>query len=216
METRDEAGLGPGASRRVDDQADGKAPLVGLVHQLQRAIGVAERADRVRAAARNDVGPLAGRLQARRDLLHGGVHVAAARNVAERCAVQMVEEDVAVVVVVGAGNAGAVLQHGVAVEAEAGAEGGGLAHVVGLGGALGDHRVGAQRLGLAHQEFQLAGLVAAGGHAGAVVALDEEARAAEGLRQAVHRLQRGRQVGKVKAREAGEVHGRDCPLVAAI
>src|SRR3712207_7473949 len=51
-------------------------------------------------------------------------------------------------------------------------------------------RVGALREGLGHQELQLAGLVAAGGQPGAVVALDPELRPAEMLREILQRLQR--------------------------
>ena len=47
-----------------------------------------------------------------------------------------------------------------------------LARMVGLGRALGDERVRAPGDRIAHQEFQLAGFVAAGGEARAVVALD--------------------------------------------
>src|SRR6202000_3159561 len=57
----DEARLGAGAAGRVHGVADLQAALVRLRHQLQRAIGIAERADGVRAAARDDV-----RLPARR------------------------------------------------------------------------------------------------------------------------------------------------------
>jgi hypothetical protein len=56
---------------------------------------------------------------------------------------------------------------------------GGLATVVGLPGTRGDEGPGPLRLCFGHQELQLAGLVAAEGKAGLVVALDEEPRAAE-------------------------------------
>jgi hypothetical protein len=55
----------------------------------------------------------------------------------------------------------------------------GQATVVGLPGTRGDEGPGPLRLCFGHQELQLAGLVAAEGKAGLVVALDEEPRAAE-------------------------------------
>ena len=71
----------------------------------------------------------------------------------------------------------------------------GLAHVVRLHRALGDQGVGALGQRLAQQELELAGLVAAGGQAGAVVALDPEFGAAECSRETLQLLERGGQMG---------------------
>ena len=60
--------------------------------------------------------------------------------------------------------------------------------------------------GLAHQKFQLAGLVAAGGQAGAVVPLDPKARTAQMLGQPLHRFQRRVQMRKAQAGKAGKMH----------
>ena len=89
-------------------------------------------------------------------------------------AVQVIEQDIAVMVVVRLGAAGAVLQQDMAFHAQLRRERRRLAGVVRLRRALGHDQVGALRLGLGHQELQLAGLVAAGGKAGAVVALDPD------------------------------------------
>ena len=71
--------------------------------------------------------------------------------------------------------------------------------------------VGALRLRLAHQEFQLAHLVAAGGHHGAVVALDPELRPAEMSRQTGQRFERRRQVTQTHARKAIQLQQRLAP-----
>ena len=153
--------------------------LVRLVDEFERAVGVAERAGRVGAAAgdRVDAAPL--RPEPVGDRLHDRVHVAAARVPLGGGAVQVVEEDVAVPVVVRVVRAGPVLQQDMARHPEAGGEGGGLAGVVRLGGTLRHHQVRTLCLGLGHQELELAGLVAAGRQPGAVVALDPDLRSAE-------------------------------------
>ena len=78
---------------------------------------------------------------------------------------QPVEQHIAVQGIFGRIVAGAVFQQQMTFHAELGRGRRGLAGVVGLGGALGDDGVGALRHRLAHQEFQFAGLVAAGGQA---------------------------------------------------
>ena len=156
---------------------DAQAHVVRLRRELDRAIDVAQRADDVRAAARDDIGlaPLGAQLV--RDLLHRGGHVGRARIGAGRRAEDVVQKDVARPGVGLVGVAGAVLQQDQAFEA--GLRGGGsrLAGMVRLRRALGNDDVGAlfQRVG--DQEFQLAGLVAAGREPGAVVALDPQDRA---------------------------------------
>ena len=84
--------------------------------------------------------------------------------------------------------------------------------MIGLHGTLRDHGVGPLRQRLAPQEFELARLVAARAKAGAVVALDPELRAAQGLAQPRHGLERRRQMGEVKAREASEMHGLELQI----
>jgi hypothetical protein len=100
------------------------------------------------------------------------------------------------------------LEQGLAAQAEAAGGGRGLADVVGLHRAVGDHGVGAQPERVADQELELALLVAAGRDPGAVVALDEQRRSAEQPGEIAHRLERGRQMGEVDAGKAGEMHGR--------
>ena len=80
-----------------------------------------------------------------------------------------------------------------------------LADVVGLHRPLGDQHVRLFLHRLADQKFQLAGLVAARGQAGAVVALDEQPRAAEQFAQPGHGLDRRRLVAQMRSRKAVEV-----------
>ena len=105
------------------------------------------------------------------------------------------------------GKAGAVFQQDVAGHAHLGGNGHGLAGMVGLGRALGDDGVSAQCGGFAHEKFKLAGFVAAGTQAGAVVAFDVQVGAAQGLGQTGHEFQGRWAVGNAHAGEGGQFHG---------
>ena len=124
-------------------------------------------------------GLLAGGPQRLALRLRLGVHVGAAGAVLDRAAEQPVEQHVAAVQIVAVVGVDPVLQQRGALHAEPRRHRGGLAHVIGLHGALGHQMVGALRLRLADQPLQLADLVAAGRHHGAVVALDPDFGAAE-------------------------------------
>ena len=78
--------------------------------------------------------------------------------------------------------------------------------MVGLGSTGRDDGIGALLHGVSHQVFELACLVAACGKAGAIVPLDPESRAAEQIRQTIHRLQRRVQMGERYAGETAEIH----------
>jgi hypothetical protein len=192
----------------MDDPVDHEAAIVRLPHEFEGAVDVAERTRGVRAAARDRVDLPALGPEALGHLLHLGVHVAAARPLFGRGAVEMVEEHVAVPVVVRVVRAGAVLQQDMAGHPEFRCESSGLAGVVRLGGALRHHHVRAHRLGLGHQEFELAGLVAARRQPRAIVALDPDLGAAEFPAQPVEPFERGRQMGDEETGEAGEMHDR--------
>jgi hypothetical protein len=99
------------------------------------------------------------------------------------------------------------LEQRFAAQAVAAGGGRGLADVVRLHRTVGDHGIRALPERVADQELELAGLVAAGREAGAVVALDEEGGTPEQPGEVGHRLERGRQMREVDAGEAGEVHG---------
>ena len=176
--------------------------LVGLHQHFLRADHVAQRADRIGAAARNQVGLVALLAQA---LAHGDqfiVHVQAGVAGFQRAVEYPVEQHIAIVVVLGRTVCDALFQQRGALQAEFRGCRRGLAHVVGLGCAL-RHQVGcALRQRIADQELQLASLVAAAGKAGAVVPLDIDGGAAQMLRQAGQRFKRRGRVGQDDARKA--------------
>ena len=128
------------------------------------------------------------------------------------CAVQVVEQHIAVLRVFARRKSCAVFQQDMAFEAELRRCRRRLARVVGLRRALGDDRVGALARCLAHQEFELAGLVAASGKPRAIVALDPQAwppqMVGKMLRKPFHRLQRRRQMRELYAGETCEMHGK--------
>jgi hypothetical protein len=71
-----------------------------------------------------------------------------------------------------------------------------------------DDRIGAARNGFVQDVVELAQLVAAKAEPGGIFALDPQPRSAEMRRQPLHRLERGRQVGKTQARKGGESVGQ--------
>ena len=124
---------------------------------------------------------------------------------------QPVEQDVAGRLVAGPVPRHPALEQRLAFQPVPAGGGRGLADVVRLHSAVGDQGVGALRPRVAEEELELARLVAAGREAGAVVALDVEARSAEPPGEVRHRLERGRQMREGDAGKAGEMHGGGCP-----
>ncbi|MNS76744.1 hypothetical protein D3C72_1103000 [compost metagenome] len=203
--------MGARAAGRGDDAADRQIQLVGLDHDLTGAIDIAQGADRVRASARNDIGPPALRPHRLRRLLQFGDHVGPARHAADRRPIQPVQQDIAVLDIVGRRRAGPLLQDDLALQPMRRRRRRRLAHVVRLHRPLRHQGVGARLYGVAQQELQLARLVAPAGQAGAIVALDPEVDP-QGLRQPRRGLQRGRQMRQSDARKAGQMHGRRLPF----
>ena len=199
--------MGPGAARGGDDPVDLHVQLIGLDHDLAGAVDIAERPDRVRAAAGNDIGLAAARPHLGRRLLQLGRHVAAAGHGADARREQPVHQDVAVAGVVDRLRPGPLFQNDLAGQAMRRRRRRRLAHMVRLHRALGHQRIGTALEGVAQQELQLAGLVAPAGQARAVVALDPDLHP-QRLAQPRQRLQRRRQMGEADAGKAGEMHGR--------
>src|SRR5262249_23453157 len=104
-------------------------------------------------------------------------------------------------------KASAILEKDMTVKAEARRSCCGLARVIGLGCALGDDGVGAFRKRIAHQEFELSCLVAAGRESCRIVALNPDAGTLEVLGKAIHGLERGGQMCKPYAWKARKMHG---------
>ena len=90
-----------------------------------------------------------------------------------------------------------------AFHAELGRCGGCLPDMIRLHRTLGDDHVGPGILGRGHQEFQLAGLVAACGKPCAVITLDPQARTAKRRRQTRHFLKRCRLMTEMNSSETG-------------
>ena len=188
VEAGEETGLRAAAAGGVHDPVDPDAEIRRLLQDLQRAADIAQRTDRVRAAAWNDIGPAARAAHLVGSQRAGGRHRAVARYIFQSGAEQAIEQDVAVVAI-GVGRLrDALFQDEHAFQPELRGRCRRLSRVVGLQGAQGDQRVGALLQGVGHQIFQLARLVAAGGEPRAVVALDPELRPAEVSRETGHRL----------------------------
>ena len=177
-----------------------------LVGEFQRGSHIAQSAQRIGAAAGDDVGLAALGPQLRGQVFHGLVHRRVAGNFAHVRAVQMVQKHIARMLVIRVAVAGAVFQNDVAFHAHLGGDGSGLARVVGLRGTLGDEGVRALLHRVGDQVFQLAGLVAASSQSGAVIALDPQIGATQCGCEAVHGLQRRGAVGDAQAGEFGEFH----------
>ena len=159
------------------------------------------------------------------DLFEGDLHVGAAGAVFDGDAHETVEQDVAGIEVLGVVGFDAVFEDGGAAQAELGGDGGGLADVVGLDGALGDEVVGAAGEGVAGEVFELADLVAAAAHAGEIVALDVDGGAAEDAGEVGKVLDGGGGLAEFDAGEAGEIHaapvwlmvpGMECAYVSLV
>ena len=127
--------------------------------------------------------------------------------------VQAVQKHVAVQPVIGIVGSGAVFKDRVALHPQTCAERGRLADMVRLRGTLRDDHVGLSGQRLAHQELQLAGLVAAGGHPGAIVPLDPKPGPAQGIGQAIHRFQGRRQMGQPNTFKSREMHSSSSGFV---
>ena len=158
---------------------DTKTDSIGLAHKFECSVHVAKRPGRIRAAAGDCVGLAALGRTPLRGFGPLCVHVDAAGTAFHRGAVEMVEENVAVNVVIGVIRPGPVLKQNVTVDAKAGREGRRLARVVRLRGALGQNDVGALCNSLRHQELELAGFVAARRKAGAIVSFDPDFRSSK-------------------------------------
>jgi hypothetical protein len=191
----------------VDDVAELEAELVCLRDDLGCTAEIAEPAESVLGcAARDEV--WAGALRA--EMIDQSLEASLVsdpplrRIVVEGRAEQVTQKDVADPAVVRAWRPYPVVVQEHTLEPDTSRSGGRLAGVVRLQGADGDQRVRACLQRLADEELELAGLVAAAGKTGQVVALDPDLRAAEGVRQAAKRMDRRRQTGKPGARPAVE------------
>ena len=98
-------------------------------------------------------------------------------------------------------------QHDDAAQAASSCGCGRLPAVIGLHPADGDQGVRSLAKRLGHGEFELARLVPAAGQTGLIVALDEQTRPPQCLRQTRQLLQRGREIPKANAGQMVSEHG---------
>ena len=208
-EPGDQAGLRAGAPRRMDEVIDLEAGRVGLHHQFQRRVDIAKRTGRIGTPAGDGIDLAAGGGELFAELRQLAVHVRIRPAALDGGTVENVEQHVGVLRVIEIRLAGTVLQQHVTGHAEPRRRSRRLARMVGLGRPLRDDRIGPLGLRRGHQVFELAGFVAAGREARAIVALDPDLRAVEHPRQVVETLQGSRQMGERDAGKAGKIHRED-------
>ena len=186
---------------------DTQAHFGQLLLKLLRAIHVAQPADRVRPAARHDVGLTTQRPDFVGRLFHCLGHVAAARHHGDRLhAHQPVHEVVpGGVRLVAARNA--LLDHETALQALLDRGGKRDAAMIGLRRAAGNQRIGAPGKRIAHQELQLARLVPARIKPQHIVALDPDPRAAKRPGEVRQELQGRWPLGVAAAGKTAQIHG---------
>ncbi len=186
IEAGHQAGLGAVAARGMDDPVDANAEVGRLLQDFCRATDITQCTDRVRAANGNDVRLAAGAAHLVCRALACLHHLRVARYVLQRRAEQPVEQNIAIVAIGFGRLRDALFENENALQADLGRRGCCLPGVVRLKCAQGDQRIGALAQRIGDQVFEFAGLVAAGGEARAIVALDPEARATEPVAEACH------------------------------
>jgi hypothetical protein len=141
----DQAAVRARAARADDDPVEGEPHLEALLLQLLRAGDVAEAAERVRAAAGNDVGLAAFGGERVGHFLHRLAHVAAGRHDRDRLDAEQAEHEMVAVAlrVVAAGDP--LLDDEAALQPFLHRRGQGDAAMVRLRRAAGDERVGSLR-----------------------------------------------------------------------
>jgi hypothetical protein len=182
--------------------------FIRLLHQLLGAGDIAERPDRVGTAARDDIDRFAGGAQFGTPLFRLGVHIEAARAVLDPTTEELVQQHVAATQIVAIVGFDPMLQQRGAGHADLTGDRGRLPHMVRLHGTLGDDVSGALGFCLAYQPFQLAYLVPAGRHHGAVVSFDPDFRPAKRSGQIVQPLQRRRRRKQANPWKSGKMHRR--------
>jgi hypothetical protein len=200
-----ESGLRPEGAAGEHHPVHTKRACFRLGVQLLQGRHESHRADCVRCAHRNEVGTAPGGARLRRDLVRHGLPRAIAGKHHLRTE-QVFQQQVPVP---DRRRVAAQDHHAPQTAARGGR--GGLPGVIGLHPAHRDERVRALIQRVRHREFELAGLVAAGGETGLVVALDEKAGASKRTGQARQLLQRGGETPKRNARQVISEHGTPPP-----
>ena len=192
-----------GTARNQNDPVDLRALLEELLLQFLRAGDIAQAAERVGAAAGNNVAFAARRRELIGHLLHCLGHVGAARHDRYRLHPQQAKQEMVAAGILLETMGNPLLDHEAAFQAFLDRCGQGDAAMVGLRCATGNECVGALRQCVGHQKLQLAGLVAAGEKSQHVVAFDPDVGTSSPRRQGCQCLREARQ--KFQRRGAGAV-----------
>ena len=110
----DQTGLGASTAGCSDQMVDDQGTVIGLGHQFERAVHIAKSASGIRSAARNEIDRTAFGPQSLGHQFHLCLHVHAACPLRRRGAVQVIQQYIAVAIVVGIVGAGAIFQQDVA------------------------------------------------------------------------------------------------------
>ena len=192
-----------------NDVTKADALLEELLLQFLRARDIAQTSDGVRAAPRDDVGPPLFGAHTRGHGLHRLSHVGARRHHADAVDSEQTEQEIVPAGTRPIGARNALLDHEMTAQAFLHGSRERDSAMVRLGRTTGDEGIGADGECVAHQEFELAGLVAAGRETQHVVTLDPDPRPTERLREAGQEFERCCVWGVAAAREAGKIHAQN-------
>ncbi len=171
-EAGQQPGLRAGTAGCVDNCRVGDPRVAQLSCQFQTASDIAQGTHGIGASDGNPVGFVAVGAKARAHIRADRVHVRAGRRIVDDGTKQPVEQQVAAGVIGRVMDGVNTLEHHVGAQSQPHRRRHSLSHVVRLGAAGGDDRVGALMQCVSYQEFQFARFVAAAREAGAVVTFD--------------------------------------------
>src|SRR5579883_3097803 len=213
--------MGARAARADNHGVERHAHVEPLLLHLLHAGDVAQAADRVRAAARDDVALAAERGELLGDFRHRGTHVGAARHDGDGLDAHQLEHEVVAAGFLLVAVRYALLDHEAGLQPLLDRGGQRNSAMVGLRRTAGDQRIGALRQRIGRQELELARLVAAREQAEHVVALDPDGgadAARAGLRQSLgevrQELDRGGERGVATTRKTGQIHCDQTPAIS--
>jgi hypothetical protein len=186
----------------IDAQSHG----IRLRDELYCRIDIAQGPGGIRSSAGYQVRLAAFALELGGDLGQFAVHIRIGCAMFDAGTMQMVQKDIAALRVVMVGFAGPILEQDVAIDAHLRRACSGLSRVIGLRRTLSQDNVRVLLPRFGEQVLELPRLVAAGRHAGAIVAFDPDLRPIERPAQIRQVFQGCRQVGETNSRETCKVH----------
>ena len=205
--------MGSRAARADHDGIERQPHVQPLLLHFLHAGDIAQAADRVRAATRDDVALAAERGDFLRNLRHGRAHVRTAGHHGDGFDAHQLEHEIVAAGILPVAAGYALLDHEAALEPflDRGREGD--AAMIGLRRAAGDQRVGTLCQRIRSEELELAGLVAAGKEAQQIVTLDPDLRTdaaratrRQGLGKVRKQLNRRGGMSVAATRKTGQIH----------